>query len=42
MEFSVTKCLNRGWYLEAFDDRPEAIDWLLGDRDDSRGAGGSE
>lgn len=42
LEFYVTMCLNRGWYLKAFDDRQEAIDWLLSDGDDYRGAGGSE
>jgi hypothetical protein len=27
-EFYVLACKNRGWYVEAFSDRPSAIDWL--------------
>lgn len=28
-KFFVTACLNRGWQVKEFDDRHEAIDWLL-------------
>lgn len=41
VEFYVTMCLNRGWYLKAFDDRQAGIDWLLNEADDYRtGPGG--
>jgi hypothetical protein len=29
VNFYVTRCLNRGWYLKTFEDRQTAIDWLL-------------
>ncbi|MEJ2641249.1 MAG: hypothetical protein P8010_16915 [Desulfosarcinaceae bacterium] len=31
VNFYVTLCLNRGWFVKAFEDRRTAIDWLLGD-----------
>jgi len=35
-KFYSTVCQNRGWYLQAFDARQEAVDWLLTDSDKYR------
>jgi hypothetical protein len=31
VNFYVTMCLNRGWFVKTFEDRRAAIDWLLSD-----------
>ena len=30
-QFYETVCVNRGWYVNTFDSRDEALDWLLAD-----------
>lgn len=42
VKFYATMCLNRGWYLKAFDDRKEAIDWLLNESEHYRSEGDDE
>jgi hypothetical protein len=31
VDFYETVCLNRGWTVKIFDERQEALDWLMGD-----------
>jgi hypothetical protein len=31
VNFYVTMCLNKGWFVKTFEDRRTAIDWLLSD-----------
>lgn len=36
-KFYVTVCRNRGWNIRAFEDRREAVEWLLGEADVENG-----